>query len=309
MNIIKKMPYPIAGLILGIAALGNLLQSYSEGLRLGLGAISAILFIMLLIKMITGFEGFKEFMSNPLNASVFATYPMALMLLAGYAKPFIGGASKILWYIGVISQIAIIIYVTVKFLTKKDISMIFASTYIPFAGMGVASITAPAFDAVAIGRIGFWFGLICYLILTPFIFKRIFSLKTIPEPAKPTNGIICAPLSLLLAGYNSSFAEDRNVALMVAMLVISQAIYFLVVSWIPKLLKTNFKPSFSGFTFPLVISAIALKTSNAFLTKAGMGVPALGILVKIEEAIALVMIVYIFILYMKAIFAKPENNI
>lgn len=307
MNTIKKMPYPIAGLTLGIAALGNLLQSYSEGLRLGLGAVSAILFIMILIKILTGFEDFKEFMSNPLNASVFATYPMALMLLAGYAKPFIGSASKLLWYIGVILQVVIILYVTVKFLSKKDISMVFASTYIPFVGIAVASITAPAFDAISIGRIAFYFGLICYLVLTPFIFKRIFSLKTIPEPAKPTNAIICAPLSLLLAGYNNSFAEDRNLALVIAMLVISQAIYLLVVSWIPKLLKTSFKPSFSGFTFPLAISAIALKTTNAFLTKAGMGISALGILVKIEEALALVMITYIFVLFMKAIFAKAEK--
>lgn len=307
MNTIKKMPYPIAGLTLGIAALGNLLQSYSEGLRLGLGAVSTILFIMILIKILTGFEGFKEFMSNPLNASVFATYPMALMLLAGYAKPFIGSASKLLWYIGVILQVVIILYVTVKFLSKKDISMVFASTYIPFVGIAVASITAPAFDAISIGRIAFYFGLICYLVLTPFIFKRIFSLKTIPEPAKPTNAIICAPLSLLLAGYNNSFAEDRNLALVIAMLVISQAIYLLVVSWIPKLLKTSFKPSFAGFTFPLAISAIALKTTNAFLTKAGMGISALGILVKIEEALALVMITYIFVLFMKAIFAKAEK--
>lgn len=307
MNTIKKMPYPIAGLTLGIAALGNLLQSYSEGLRLGLGAVSAILFIMILIKILTGFEDFKEFMSNPLNASVFATYPMALMLLAGYAKPFIGSASKLLWYIGVILQVVIILYVTVKFLSKKDISMVFASTYIPFVGIAVASITAPAFDAISIGRIAFYFGLICYLVLTPFIFKRIFSLKTIPEPAKPTNAIICAPLSLLLAGYNNSFAEDRNLALVIAMLVISQAIYLLVVSWIPKLLKTSFKPSFAGFTFPLAISAIALKTTNAFLTKAGMGISALGILVKIEEALALVMITYIFVLFMKAIFAKAEK--
>ena len=32
-DVIKKIPIPICGVMLGAAALGNLLQSYSEGIR------------------------------------------------------------------------------------------------------------------------------------------------------------------------------------------------------------------------------------------------------------------------------------
>ena len=32
-DVIKKIPIPICGVTLGAAALGNLLQSYSEGIR------------------------------------------------------------------------------------------------------------------------------------------------------------------------------------------------------------------------------------------------------------------------------------
>ena len=37
MNLLKKLPIPIAGLILSMLALGNLLQSYSNVVRLCIG--------------------------------------------------------------------------------------------------------------------------------------------------------------------------------------------------------------------------------------------------------------------------------
>ena len=46
MNIIKNLPTPIAGLALGSAALGNLLQSYSNAVRLGIGAVALILYFL-----------------------------------------------------------------------------------------------------------------------------------------------------------------------------------------------------------------------------------------------------------------------
>ena len=33
-DVIKKVPIPLCGVMLGAAALGNLLQSYSEGIRM-----------------------------------------------------------------------------------------------------------------------------------------------------------------------------------------------------------------------------------------------------------------------------------
>ena len=39
-DVIKKIPIPICGVMLGAAALGNLLQSYSEGIRYVCGAVS-----------------------------------------------------------------------------------------------------------------------------------------------------------------------------------------------------------------------------------------------------------------------------
>lgn len=41
-NVIKKVPIPLCGVMLGTAALGNLLQSYSEGIRYVCGVFAGI---------------------------------------------------------------------------------------------------------------------------------------------------------------------------------------------------------------------------------------------------------------------------
>ena len=51
MDKIKKIPVPICGVALGCAALGNLLQSYSETLRMVCGVVSA-LFLLLSVYML-----------------------------------------------------------------------------------------------------------------------------------------------------------------------------------------------------------------------------------------------------------------
>ena len=51
-DVIKKIPIPICGVMLGAAALGNLLQSYSEGIRNVCGVCAAFLLILALLKLI-----------------------------------------------------------------------------------------------------------------------------------------------------------------------------------------------------------------------------------------------------------------
>ena len=46
---LKRIPLPITGVMLGCAALGNLLQSYSEGVRVVFGVISALLGVLFLV--------------------------------------------------------------------------------------------------------------------------------------------------------------------------------------------------------------------------------------------------------------------
>lgn len=122
-NAIQKVSIPVCGVMLGAAALGNLLQSYSEGIRYVCGVFSAFLLVLLLLKLILFPEKVKEDMGNPIMASVSGTFPMALMILSTYVKPFIGQAAFYIWTLAIALHIALIIYFTVKFIVKLQMQI------------------------------------------------------------------------------------------------------------------------------------------------------------------------------------------
>ena len=109
-NVIKRVPVPLCGVMLGMAALGNLLQSYSEGIRVLCGAVAALLLILVLLKLIMFPGMIKEDMKNPIMASVSGTFSMALMLLSVYVKPFIGMAAFYIWILAIILHVILIVY-------------------------------------------------------------------------------------------------------------------------------------------------------------------------------------------------------
>lgn len=305
MEKIKKIPLPIAGLILGLAALGNLVRTYSEGLRNIFGIVSGILFLLLLIKIVFNFQATKEELNNPVVATVFPTYSMALMLLSTYLKPTIGETAKVLWIIGVALHIFLMVKVAVKYLPKFDIKTMFPTWFITFVGIVVGSVTAPAFGMENLGQIFFWFGLLSYLVLIPFNIKRVYVLKNMPEPTIPTIAVFAAPGSLLLAGYMSSF-PSKNMTMVYFLLFMSQFFYWMVIIQMPKLLNSEFYPSFSAFTFPLVISGIGLKLTNKFLMENGIIIGFLKYMVKFEELISLIIVLYVLLKYIQFIFGDKK---
>lgn len=300
---LKKLPLPIAGLMLALAALGNLIQSYSEGARLALGAISAIIFISLTVKILSNFAGFQEEMKNPVVASVMSTYSMGGMLLAGYLKPFAAGAANALWYLSVIVHIVIIIYFTMQFATKFSKETIVPSWFIVYVGIVVASVNGKMFNPM-IGKLAFYFGFAAYIILLYPVINRL-RINKLPEMIGPLLTIVCAPGSLCLAGYMNIF-DDKNMTFVIALLVLAQLLYLGVLTKLPALLQTKFYPSFSGFTFPLVISAIGLKLTTGFMAKQEMNVALLKNLVLVETAIAVLMVAFVLIKYCQFLMAPKK---
>ena len=87
-RVIEKVPVPLAGVTLGLTALGNLLAGLSPVLRWGCGTAAALLFFLLLAKLILFPEKIKNDFSNPIIASVSATFFMTLMQLSPIPASF-----------------------------------------------------------------------------------------------------------------------------------------------------------------------------------------------------------------------------
>ena len=304
-NIIQKVPLPLCGVMLGTAALGNLLQSYSEGIRYFCGIAAAFLLFLILLKLILFPQAFKEDMKNPIMASVAGTFSMALMILSTYVKPFIGKGAYYIWLFALALHIVLIVFFTVRFIVHIQMPKVFASYYIVYVGIAVAAITAPAYEKLAVGSAAFWFGFVSLIVLLVLVTYRYVKFRQVPEPAKPLICIYAAPASLCIAGYVQS-VEVKSKGLLIGMLVAACVLYVFALVNAVKYLKLPFYPSYASFTFPCVLSAIAVKQAMACLGKMGMQIPGMSVVVLIETVIAVVLVVYTYIRFMQKIFGSAK---
>ena len=303
---IKRVPIPLCGVMLGLAALGNLLQSYSEGIRYVCGIAAGLLLILILLKLILFPAAIKEDMKNPIMASVSGTFSMALMLLSAYVKPFIGPAAYYIWLFAIALHVVLIIYFTVKFIVKLQMPKVFASYYIVYVGIAVAAITAPAYEKLSIGSAAFWFGFVSLLVLLVLVTVRYIKYTEIPDPAKPLICIYAAPTSLCIAGYVQS-VMPKSYGMLMAMFVLASVLYVFALVKAIGYFKLPFFPSYASFTFPFVISAIASKQTMACLANMERPVPALKYVVLIETIIAAVFVLYTLVRVLQFIFAVPKK--
>ena len=304
-DMIKKVPIPFCGVMLGFAALGNLLQSYGEGIRSVCGIMAAFILILVLLKLIMFPQMIKEDMKNPIMASVSGTFSMALMLLSTYVKPYIGAAAKYIWFFAIALHIVLIDYFTVIFVVKLDLTKVFASYYIVYVGIAVAAVTAPAYEQLAVGTVAFWFGFVTLIALLILVTIRYVKCPNVPEPAQPLFCIYAAPTSLCIAGYVQSVTPKSRTFLL-AMLAVATVIYVIALVKAIGYLKLKFYPSYAAFTFPFVITAIATKQTMACLVKMEQPLPILKPVVLVETIIAAVLVIYTFIRFMGFVFSSKK---
>ena len=304
-NVIKKVPIPLSGVMLGLASLGNLLQSYSNEIRYCCGILACFLLILLILKLILFPGMIKEDLKNPIIASVAATFPMALMILSTYVKPFIGNAAFVIWIFSILLHIVLIVYFTATFMLKLQMPKVFASYYIVYVGIAVAAITAPAYGKLSIGTATFWFGLISLIVLLILVTYRYLTVKEVPEPAKPLFCIYAAPASLCIAGYTQS-VETKSYGLLIGLMIVAAILYVFAIIKAVTYLSLPFYPSYASFTFPFVISAIAMKQASACLMNMGKPLSFLSYVVMIETVIAVIFVAYTISRFMGFLFADKN---
>ncbi len=302
-TLLKTIPIPINGLMLGLVSLANLFFSlYLDFLGFLFFLIGFVLFLLVLCKIAFTFSDVMNHLKNPIIASVAPTFSMGMMVICSVlAGPFaLPGIAAIGWGIAVCVQFTLVIYFIYTFIwkNKPEFHSIYPSWFIVFVGIGIIPITLGNVDSTVVHLV-FGLGFMFYLILLPVVWLR---LKYIEEPAKPLLTIIAAPGSLCLTAYLVHFTQ-HNVYLVVFLLILSQLIYAFVLFKLPTLLKLPFFPSYAAFTFPLVISATAMNVSAQFFDS----VPALKVLTVIELFIATCMVSYVFVRYVLFIITMIQN--
>ncbi len=295
MDIIKRIPIPVSGLVLALFSLGNLLQDIHPYLRYAFATIGAIFLILILSKVVLYPQSIMDDFKNPVIVSSSGTFSMSLMLLSTYLISITPSISYAIWIIGVVLHILLIIYFTHHFIVRKfDISTVYPTYWIVFVGITMASITGHFHGLQEIDFIFFIAGFIGMLASTPVILYREFVYKKIPDMNKPLTCIFTALFSILIFGYLNSAPSISN-EFVIGMYVISCAFYIFSLYKFISFRNIEFYPSFSAFTFPFVISALATKG----MVDAVLPNPILNCISIIETVIATILVVYVLIKYVK----------
>ena len=174
-DIIKKVPIPTAGVALGLAALGNLLQPYTEIAHGLCGGLSLFLVSMLVAKVILFPSMIRSDLQNSILASVSATFFMTLMQLAGYLAPVAIVPAFGLWCAAIVGHFTLMAWFTAHYIRRFKLSEVFPTYFICYVGIIVASVTSPVFHMEAFGNAIFWFGAICFAALLVMVTVRYIS--------------------------------------------------------------------------------------------------------------------------------------
>lgn len=307
-DIIKKVPIPTAGVALGLAALGNLLQPYAEVAHIVCGALSLFLVAMIVAKVVLFPSMIRDDLQNSIFASVSATFFMTLMQLAGYLAPVAIVPAFGLWCAAIAGHFILMGWFTAHFIRRFKLAEVFPTYFICYVGIIVAAVTSPVFGMEAFGRGIFWFGLACFAVLLATVVARYLK-HEIPEPARPLFCIFAAPLGLSLVGY-LAVTPNPDPLFVGVLMGLGQVMLVGVATQLPKFIALKFYPSYAAMTFPFVISAMALGKGMQALYAAGVTIPALPMveaLIALETVFAAVMVTYVFVHYMRFFFGTPKG--
>ena len=307
-DIIKKVPIPTAGVALGLAALGNLLQPYAEVAHIVCGALSLFLVAMIVAKVVLFPSMIRDDLQNSIFASVSATFFMTLMQLAGYLAPVAIVPAFGLWCAAIAGHFILMGWFTAHFIRRFKLAEVFPTYFICYVGIIVAAVTSPVFGMEAFGRGIFWFGLACFAVLLATVVARYLK-HEIPEPARPLFCIFAAPMGLSLVGY-LAVTPNPDPLFVGVLMGLGQVMLVGVATQLPKFIALKFYPSYAAMTFPFVISAMALGKGMQALYAAGVTIPALPMveaLIALETVFAAVMVTYVFVHYMRFFFGAPKG--
>ena len=225
---------------------------------------------------------------------------MSIMLLASFSKKYIGLLSMPVLIIGIILDSFVVCYAIYNFIIKeRHISKIYPTWFITFVGPAVVTVTAINYNLETLGLIYFYFSYINYLVLLPFVLYRVYKYKHYKDGDYPTITVFSAPGGLLLASYMIGVTQKSNIVLAI-LIPLTILLFIFVLIQLPYLLKRKFYPSFSAFTFPLVICAIAFQKTGIYYQIAEFSV--LNILIHLSELLAIIIVIYVWYGFIKNLF-------
>ena len=257
----KKIPLALSSLVLALFSLSNQINHYAL-IAQGIWFLASIGFMLILGRLILGFEQVREDLHNPVIASAFASYFMAAFLFAS-RLPLAQIGLSVTW-LGLLGlYIAYIIFFSLRFMRPLSLNQVFPSWFVIYVGPAISLVTVPASVPTSIKGLILGVTALATLALFPLVLWRMRQIA-IPHLYRPILAILAAPLALLITSSIKSNQRPATIIL-VGLFVFSQIFFFCALRLFARLVNKGFIPLFAAFSFPLVNSTNAFKAATTSL--------------------------------------------
>ena len=287
----KKLPLALSSLVLALFSLSNQLSHFAL-IAQGIWFLASIGFILILGRLILGFEQVRKDLRNPVVASAFASFFMAAFLFASHL-PLAQTGLSVTW-VGLLGlYIAYIIFFSLRFMRPLSLNQVFPSWFVVYVGPAISLVTVPASVPTSIKGLILGITGLATLALFPLVLWRMRQILY-----QPILAILAAPLALLITSSIKSNQRPATIILLV-LLLFSQVFFFYALNLFVKLVRKGFIPLFAAFSFPLVNSVNAFKAAT---TSLGLVNLATQLIYKVEFVIILLIMTYLLYHFLKLLY-------
>ncbi len=109
-HLLLRIPLPLSGVALGTAALGILLQNYSDIIPPFCGVLATVFLSLVLLKYLCFPAAFWKDMNDPVLAGVAGTFTMAMMILSTFLEPYSNSAALGMWLAAILLHGVLMVY-------------------------------------------------------------------------------------------------------------------------------------------------------------------------------------------------------
>ena len=267
MNRLKNFPITFLAIILGLTGFSLALQKAEQILNLpfsifplflGISIITGIAFtIIYTFKIIKFPKEAKEEFNHPIKMNFYPIIAKVLLILSIIFLPLDMSISKVLWILGVISQLTFSIVIASSWIkhSKFQFKHLNPAWFIPIVGNLIVPIAGVAHGFIELSWFFFSIGFFMWLTLFIIVFNRMIFHHPIQEKLLPTLFILFAPPAIAFIAYVKLVGEIDifakmffNFAIFLVILIFAQVKLFL---------KIKFYISWWAYTFPVVAISIA----------------------------------------------------
>lgn len=233
-------------------------------------ALAITMLILMLLRLILFPKVMYNELKNPVTGTFYPTMGMVLWLITAYFYPYFPRVCSVLWLAVVFYHYGIVIFYTFVRLREWKFSNVMPTCFIVYTGMITGSIASKGMGGIIpqVAQFMLMFGFTLYTVLLPVVLYIVFRSEILDDHKLPTVGIVCSPAPLGIVGI-LTIQEHPNPYMLAWLIVTGLILLVVVYSYILKLFKEGFKPSYAAFTFPLAIATLAAYKLSVYFSARG----------------------------------------